>query len=136
MVRHAIGWGRRKGPVNVLIPSAGEKEPDGEFGVVDPGDQLHELRNEVVIVALIQCIDDYEPYRTIASRQCQDGIDQQSLKLVCKISIQETRIFDQRILDRFLSLWDRGRELEGEGREYPSTLALVGVSEEEIASGK
>ena len=53
MVRHAIGWGGRKGLVDVLIPSAGEKELDGEFGVVDPGDQLHELRNEVVVVALI-----------------------------------------------------------------------------------
>ena len=115
MVRHAIGWGGRKGPVDVLILSAGEKKLDGEFGVVDRGDQLHELRNELVVVTLIQCIDDYEPSTAILPRQRQDGINQQSLKLVFEISIQETRIVHQRILDRFLSLWDRGRELEGEG---------------------
>ena len=94
MVRHTIGWGGRKGPVDVLIPSAGEKKLNGKFGVVDSGDQLHELRNKVVVVALIQCIDDYEPSIAILLRQCQDGINKQSLELVLEISIQEAWIFN------------------------------------------
>ena len=75
MVCYEFGCGRREGPADVFLHSAGEKKLDGEFGVIDLGDQLQELSDEVVVVALIQCIDNYEPCTATLLWQRQDRIN-------------------------------------------------------------
>ena len=71
---HVTEWGGLKDPANVLFSPAREENIDGEFEVVDTGNEFDELSNGFTILAFIQRIN-YDHLTARRFGKSSDGID-------------------------------------------------------------
>ena len=74
LVYHVIEWGGLEDPANVFFSPAREENIDGEFGVVNTGNEFDELSNGFAILAFIERINyDHSTVRLFG--KSSDGID-------------------------------------------------------------
>ena len=73
LVYHVIEWGL-EGPTDMFFSPAREDNIDGEFGVVNTGNEFDELSNGFAILAFIQSINyDHSTVRLFG--KSSNGID-------------------------------------------------------------
>lgn len=125
---------------NVRFHSAREKKSDEERREVDSSDGFDELRYQFAVITLVQRINNYHHWRSklseksrnrLISSKSNDRLDYELLKLMFQWPMKELGIAAQSVLDKFLRLWNRCRELEGESGNQLGSLAQISRVPEE-----